>query len=302
MSSSRLSPTLAGTTAFFYALGYPIGALAVRAATPGVVLLSRFTLSALLLALIVRVRHLAWPRGTQLGHAAVVGLLTQGVQFVGCYEAMHSGVSPVLVALVIAMNPVVTAVIATRVLAERITVRSLAAVVLALLAVCSAFAGRIVRVGHGDPGVLWVVAAVLGLSAGGVYQQRFLHEGHPVANNAVGVTVALLPAAVFAALTPQSVTDPRQAAWTIGVLVVANSVIAASLYLAAIRRAGASAVSLLFGVIPSIAALLSWLITGERPDVGVLVGLVLGSLACYLGRNPVRGPARHPAAGRTPAR
>ena len=279
----KLSPSLALSTAFFYALGYPIGALAVRAATPGVVLVSRFIASAVILGCIAAALRLEWPRGKFAAHAVVVGLLTQGVQFVGCYQAMRLGVSPVLVALIIAMNPVLTAALATRTLSESLDRRRVASVVLAVLAIGAAFAGRLLEVGHIDVAVLWVVLAVFGLATGGIYQQRYLTTGHPVASNAIGITAALLPAAIFAAFTQQEVSNPPQAIWTIAVLVIANSVVAATLYIAAIKQAGAAAVSLLFGIIPSMAALLSWAIMGERPDIGVVVGLVIGAAACFLG-------------------
>ncbi|WP_346764569.1 DMT family transporter [Rhodococcus sp. HNM0569] len=297
----KLSLPLGAATAFFYALGYPMGSAAVQAATPGIVLAARFVVSALILASIVGARRLAWPQGRQAWHAAVVGMLAQGVQFVGCYQAMYAGVSPVLVALVIAMNPVVTAGAAALALGERLTPRRLIAVGLALIAVVAAFAGRVLDVGHVDSAVGWVVVAVLGLSIGGVYQQRYLREGHPVAVNAIGVTVALIPTAAFAAFTPQHVDDPGRAVWTIGVLVVANSVIAATLYLAAIRQAGAAAVSLLFGVIPSVAALLTWLVLGERPDVGVVIGLALGAAACFVGNDTGRRRVKAPEPCAKPA-
>lgn len=279
----KLSPSLALSTAFFYALGYPIGALAVRAATPGVVLLSRFVASAVILGCIAAALRLEWPRGKFAGHAAVVGVLTQGVQFVGCYQAMRLGVSPVLVALIIAMNPVLTAALATRALGERLDRRRVSSVVLALLAIGAAFAGRLLDVGHIDAAVLWVVLAVFGLAGGGIYQQRYLTTGHPVASNAMGIAAAIVPAGIFALLTEQEVTNAPQAVWTVVVLVLANSVVAATLYLAAVKQAGAAAVSLLFGIIPSMAALLSWAIMSERPDLGAAIGLVIGAAACFLG-------------------
>ncbi|GAB18219.1 hypothetical protein GOEFS_049_00400 [Gordonia effusa NBRC 100432] len=288
----RLSPTLAASTAIFYALGYPVGALSVRYATPGVVLIARFVLGALILAAIVGIRRLDWPRGRQAWHAVVIGLTTQGMQFVGCYEAMYAGVSPVLVALVIAMNPVITAALASLLLRERLSARRICAVVIAFAAVCAAFAGRVADVGHIDLAVVWVIVAVIGLAFGGVYQQRFMTDGHPMAINAIGAAAAVVPAGVFAALTTQHITNTGAAIGSIAVLVIANSVIAASLYLAAIRRAGASAVSLLFGVIPSIAALLTWAILAERPDIGVIVGLVLGAAACALGNDGARAGTR----------
>ena len=279
----KISPSLALSTAFFYALGYPIGALAVRAATPGIVLLSRFVASAVILACIAAALRLEWPRGKFAAHAAVVGVLSQGVQFVGCYQAMRLGVSPVLVALIIAMNPVLTAALATRALGERLDRRRAASVALAVLAIGAAFAGRLLDVGRIDAAVLWVVFAVFGLAGGGIYQQRYLTTGHPVASNAIGIVAAIMPAGIFALLTKQEVTNAPQAAWMVAILVLANSVVAATLYMAAIKQAGAAAVSLLFGIIPSMAALLSWAIMGEHPDLGVVVGLVIGAAACFLG-------------------
>ncbi|GEE01595.1 membrane protein [Gordonia spumicola] len=288
-----------------YALGYPIGAVAVHAATPGVVLVTRFLASVVILAVIVAVMRLEWPRGVQAWHAVVVGFLSQGLQFVGCYQAMYAGVSPVLVALVIAMNPVITAGAAAAMLREPLSRRRVLATVLALIAVCVAFAGRVMEVGHVDAAIGWVVMAVVGLAVGGVYQQRYLSQGHPIAINTIGVGVALAPASIFAILTPQHVSDVHTAAWSIGVLVIANSVVAATLYLAAIRQAGAAAVSLLFGVIPSIAALLTWVIMGDRPDVGVVVGLVIGAAACLIGNEKTSessakspGPTRVGRSGR----
>ena len=61
-----------------------------------------------------------------------------------------------------------------------------------------------------------------------------------------------------------------------------------TLYLHAVKQAGAAQVAMLFAVIPSGAALLTWLLIGTRPDVGVVVGLVIGALACVVGREPRR--------------
>jgi drug/metabolite transporter (DMT)-like permease len=41
-------------------------------------------------------------------------------------------------------------------------------------------------------------------------------------------------------------------------------------------------VSMLFCVIPAVAGLLSWAMLGQRPDVGIGIGLALGAAACWL--------------------
>jgi hypothetical protein len=60
-----------------YAIGYPIGTLAVTAMTPMAVLVLRFGLAAIILTSWAVLARAAWPRGAQLGHVAIAGLLIQ---------------------------------------------------------------------------------------------------------------------------------------------------------------------------------------------------------------------------------
>lgn len=278
---------------FCYALGYPIGALAVQAMSPGPVLVLRFTVSAPVLLLVATRRGVRLPRGRLLVHVAVAGLLMQAVQFIGCYEAFRLGLSPVLTALIISMNPVVTAALAWFLLGERLNRRRAASLVLAVAAVFVAFAGRLGSASLGI-GAAAVVVALLGLSLGGVYQQRFVRGVDPIMATGIGVLVSIPAAVVFALATPMHVYRPEQAFWSVGAMIVSSSLIGMSLYLAALRRGGAGQVAMLFAVIPSVAAVLSWALLGERPDVGVLGGLLIGALACVLGRRSDRPtpPAR----------
>jgi hypothetical protein len=78
-------------------------------------------------------------------------------------------------------------------------------------------------------------------------------------------------------------------------MVLLNATLAVSLYLRAINTHGAAAVAMLFAVIPAVAAVLSWLMLGQRPDAGVAVGLLAGALACWL--NSRASGRRRPAEG-----
>lgn len=51
-------------------------------------------------------------------------------------------------------------------------------------------------------------------------------------------------------------------------MVLLNATLAVSLYVRAINAHGAAAVAMLFAVIPAVAAVLSWIILGQRPDQG----------------------------------
>src|SRR5262249_54394585 len=105
MALPRMPLTTASAVTFLYALGYPIGALAVAAMSPMAALVLRFSLAASILAVWTVLAKAPWPRGAQLGHVVVTGLLIQAVQFCCLYEALQLGAPAVLGAVAIAMNP-----------------------------------------------------------------------------------------------------------------------------------------------------------------------------------------------------
>ena len=93
---------------------------------------------------------------------------------------------------------------------------------------------------------------------------------------------SIIPAAALAVCTPFAVHDAAKAAVALTGIVLVNATIAVSLYVRAINVHGAAPVAMLFAVIPAAAAVLSWLMLGQRPDVGVAIGLFVGGLACWL--------------------
>ena len=282
MDMPRMPLSTASAVTFLYALGYPIGALAVAAMTPMAALVLRFSLAASILAIWTVLVKAPWPRGAQFGHVVVAGLLIQAVQFCSLYEALQLGSPAVLGAVAIAMNPVTTAILGAVFLREPLGPRRLAALTLGVVAVLAACARRLMSAHGVDPVILLLVLALLGLSAGGVYQQRFCAGVDFRAMSAMQNAIALIPAAALAILTPFSLHDGAKAAIAVGGMVLLNATLAVSLYLRAINTHGAAAVAMLFAVIPAVAAVLSWLMLGQRPDAGVAVGLVAGGFACWL--------------------
>jgi drug/metabolite transporter (DMT)-like permease len=261
----------ASNLTFFYALGYPIGALAVSAMSPMAVLVFRFGLAGAILSAWALITRVTWPTGRTLAHVLVTGLLTQALQFICLYLALLHGAPAVLGAVIISMNPVVTALLATAFLDERLTWTRVGALVLGVVAVLAACAGRLITIGGVDTVVLLLLVALLSLAAGGVYQQRFCSGVDFRATAALQNAVALLPVAVLAMVMPFTVHDPWKAAGAVAAVVLLNATMCM-----------AAAVAMLFAVIPAVAGLLSWLMLGQRPDVGIALGLVVGAAACWL--------------------
>jgi drug/metabolite transporter (DMT)-like permease len=292
MTPIRMPARTAAVVTFFYALGYPIGNLAVHALSPMAVLAFRFGLAATILGAWAAIARVRLPGPRQLGHVAVVGLLMQAVQFCALYVAIQHGAPAVLCAVVIAMNPVATALLGAAFLGDRLTPGRIVALVLGVGAVLAACASRLIAEHGVDPAVGLLLVALLGLAAGGVYQQKFCADVDFRAATAVQNAVAFVPALTLMLSTHVEVHGIVQAALGVAGVVLLNAVVGVSLYVRAISLHGASAVAMLFCVIPAVAGVLSWLMLGEHVDVGVGIGLVLGAMACWLNARSGSGQQR----------
>jgi drug/metabolite transporter (DMT)-like permease len=91
--------------------------------------------------------------------------------------------------------------------------------------------------------------------------------------------------------------DPWKAAGAVAAVVLFNATLCMTLYVRAINNYGAAAVAMLFAVIPAVAGLLSWLMLGQRPDIGIGIGLVVGAVACWLNARGSRQQRQHDPAG-----
>jgi drug/metabolite transporter (DMT)-like permease len=272
----------ASALTFFYALGYPVGALAVSVMSPMAVLVFRFGLAAAILAAWAAVARVTWPTGRTLVHVLISGLLAQGLLFTCLYVALTHGAPAVLGAVIISMNPVVTAVLAAVFLGEGLTRTRILALALGVVAVLASCAGRLISVGGFDPAVLLILVSLFSVAAGGVYQQKFCSGVDFRATAALQNGACILPVAVLAAVMPWTVTDPVKAAIAVGAVVLLNAVVSMTLYVRGINDYGAAAVAMLFAVIPAVAGVMSWVLLGQRPDLGIAAGLAVGAVACWL--------------------
>jgi drug/metabolite transporter (DMT)-like permease len=287
----------ASALTFFYALGYPIGALAVSVMSPMAVLVFRFGLAAAILSGWALWARVTWPTGRTLVHVLISGLLAQGVLFTCLYIALMHGAPAVLGAVIISMNPVVTALLAAMFLGEGLTRTRVSALVLGVLAVLAACAGRLAAVGGVDSAVLLILVSLFSVAAGGVYQQKFCTGVDFRATAALQNAVCVAPVVALAVIMPFTVADPWKAAVAVAAVVLLNATLCMTLYVRAINNYGAAAVAMLFAVIPAVAGLLSWLMLGQRPDVGIAIGLMVGAAACWLNAKGSRQQRQHDPAG-----
>lgn len=271
----------------------PLGSLAVAGMTPMAALALRFGLGSAILAAWTQLSGVRWPTGRRLGHVLVAGLLMQAVPACCLFEAVEHGAPAVLCAVVIAMTPLPTALLTKVFLRERLGPWRIAAVVLGLAAVLAACAHRLTATHGVDPAIVLLLFVVVGLSVGGIYQQWLCADVDFRASTTLQNAVALVPTAVLASMSPFVVHDAVKAAIAVAGLVL-WATFGSCLNVRAINAHGASAVAMLSAVIPAIAGLLSWLMLGQRPDIGIAIGLALGAAACLLNSRACGKPGYQP--------
>jgi drug/metabolite transporter (DMT)-like permease len=237
-------------------------------------------------------------RRAQYGHAAVAGLLLHAGYLGGVFYAISVGVPAGVSAVVVSLQPVLTALLATRLLGERPGLRQWLGLLLGMCGVALVVAPDLV--GHGTDaipvrGLVACLVALASTTAGTLYQKRHGDEVPLLWGTAVQYAAA---AAVLLALAGS--TERVAVVWTPEFvaafvwLVLGLSIGAVLLLLLLLRRGTASSVASLFYLVPPATAVEALLLFGERLAALSLAGLVVAVVGVALVVVPGRR-ARVPA-------
>lgn len=260
-------------------------------AEPFTFLSLRILLVIALLAGVAVVMRAPWPNDRRMiGHLAVSGLLVHAVYLGGVFAAIQAGLPSGLTALLVGLQPLLTAVVAGRLLGEQVTRRQWVGLALGLAGVAMVLSTRLTALDFSAlpwRGLGFALAALLGMTAGTLYQKRFctgmdLRTGSVV--QYLAAAAILLPAAVL--------TETMRVEWTgsfifaLGWLVLVLSVGAISLLMTLIRVGEAARVASLFYLVPPVTALMAWALFDERLGLVGLAGMVLaaGGVALVVSR------------------
>lgn len=230
-----------------------------------------------------------WP-GTAIewGHIGVSGLLVHAVYLGGVFTAIGHGLPAGIAALVVGLQPVLTALGAGALLGERVRPTQWLGLAMGFAGVGLVVAHKVVAGTSGAALTTMLVPAVLallGITAGTLYQKRFC----PSFDLRTGSVVQFLPClAVTFAIASQ--TETMQIRWTgafvfaLGWLVLVLSLGAVSLLNVLIRRGSAVNVASLFYLTPPTTALFAWALFGETLTGLALIGMGLAVLGVWLAR------------------
>lgn len=213
---------------------------------------------------------------------AVLGVANNAL-YLGLIGIGMGGVSAGLAALIASANPVLTALLASIFLGERLTWRKALGLLLGIGGVAIIVESRLTG-GESPIGVAFVIGALLALVGGTILFKRLAPSGGLWIGNGVQSLAGGLALAPFAS-TLESVGDVAPSGRLImafAFLVLLSSVVAYLLWFHLLTVAGATAASAYHFLMPPLGLFFGWLLLGERLDFTDLLGVLPVALGIWL--------------------
>lgn len=250
----------------------------------------RYTVVTVLMTGVALAMRAPWPKcWREIGHIAVAGTMLQAIYFGGVWLALGKGVGAGVAALIVCLQPVITAALVGRLLGERVSGRQWLGLGLGVTGVALVVAHRLALGVGSFEGMLWAFMGLLGITFGTLYQKKYCSRMDPRSGSAVQFLVTAL------LLTPLSMLfEEGMINWTPGFIAslayvaIFLSLISMMLLTIMIRRGEASRVASLFFLVPPMAALLAYLVLDEPLGVTVLIGMAVTAIGVALVMVPNR--------------
>jgi len=244
-------------------------------AEPFTFLLWRFGFVTLLILAVALLMHAPWPASpAQVAHIAVAGVMVNAIYIGGVFSAINQGVPSGIVSLIVGLQPLFTAVVAGRLLGEKVRGRQWLGFGLGLVGVLLVLLDKISFTAGNPLGVVMSILALFGITAGTLYQKRYCAFMDMRSGGVIQFGASTLVMALAASLC-----ETMQVRWTAAFvfamvwLVLVLSLGAISLLHVLIRRGEATRVASLFYLVPPVTSLLAFLVFRERLGLTALAGM-----------------------------
>jgi len=272
------------TFVFLWSTGFIGAKFGLPYAQPVTFLLLRFGFVLALMLPIALALRARWPATpAQVAHLSVAGVLLHGGYLAGVFTAIHAGMSAGLAALIVGLQPVLTAVVAAPLLRERVTRRQWLGLALGFGGVAMVVAQRATFAGLTAFSATMILIALLSITAGTVYQKRFCGAFDLRTGSVIQFVAAGLALAPFALLFEhEPVRWTGELVFAMAWLVLVLSIGAISLLTLLIRRGAATKVASLFYLVPPFTAVIAYLMFDERLGPLGIAGFALAVLGVAL--------------------
>ncbi len=269
------------TLAWYFVIVWGSGFLATKTgiqyAAPFTFLSLRFAVGIAFLIPIVLVLKPRWPDTfTEWFHIIIAGWLMHAIHLSGSHYAQYLGMSAGVAAIILAAQPLLTAIIAALWLAERPTLRQWVGVAIGLAGVAMVVWHKINIAAVGLGSLIAVAVALLALTIGTLYQRRFCAKADLRSSALIQFAACLV---VMAPLSYGVEGSAVRWSWplifAILFLVIFASILAVNALHTLMRRGEATRVSGMLYLPPVVAVALEWPLFGVVPTMMSIVGIAV---------------------------
>jgi drug/metabolite transporter (DMT)-like permease len=257
--------------------GYVATKMGLHYAAPFTFLTLRFAFGLACLAPVVLLWKPRWPRSrAELGHIAAAGLLMHPVQLGASHYAQYLGMSAGVAALIISCQPLLTAVVASRFLHEKLKPGQWLGVFVGLAGVALVVWHKVDLREVTPANLACTVIALGGVTAATLYQRTFAPAADLKAASFIQLAVAL---AVLAPLSLAVEGFRVRWAWpmwgAIAFLVIFASILGVSVLYYLLRHGEATRVTSMMYLPPAFAVALEAALFGVVPGTLTLFGMAI---------------------------
>ena len=268
---------------FLWSTGFIGAKFGLPYAEPLSFLLTRYGLVIALMGIIALATRAPWPdKGRDWLHIGVSGVLVHAVYLGGVFVAIKHGLPAGVTALVVGMQPLLTAVGAGRLLGEKVSARQWGGLGLGFVGVGLVVSGKL-GAGALGPMLIPAIVALLGITLGTLYQKRYC----PQFDLRTGSLIQFVPSAIVTAIAVGAFEGYRiewntSFVFALGWLVLVLSIGAISLLNLLIRSGSAVNVASLFYLTPPTTALIAFFVFGESLSLTAAFGMLVAVSGVYL--------------------
>lgn len=254
----------------------------LNGAEPLTYLTVRMMLVVAIMAVIVAWVRPAWPDRAGVGHSIIAGLLVQGLYLAGTVFAVAHKVPVGLSALIPGLQPILTSILASRFLGERVTPLQWGGVALGLAGVLLILHGRPMT---GEAGWGWFASGVslITITVGTLYQKRYCGGIDWRAGSFIQQLAAMVLLGTGAlGLETNVIHWSAEFVLSVVWLAVVLSIGTVGLLYWLLRRQASSQVASLFYLVPAVTALMAFVLFGEKLDAVAIIGMIACGAAVLL--------------------
>lgn len=235
--------------------------------------------------------RVSWPRDRmQWLHLGITGVFMHALYLGGVWAAVKAGMGSGLSALVVGLQPVLTAIWLSALSPgggqAAVSRRQWLGLVLGFIGLVLVVSRKFEGGGPGDQAtwlnLSFALVALLAITAGTLYQKRFVQPCDVRSANAVQLGAALLVTLPFALAEPESMQWNTQLAGAMAWSVLGLTLGGSSLLYLLIQRGAAASVTSLMYLVPPSTAFLAWLLFSEPVTLTTLAGTALTALGVSL--------------------